>query len=83
MKKLQKQLKTAKKIQQLLADNPEMLEQLALSSGNNKKSKTKTRVEDDDDLPSDKTAGKLSGIKVTIKRDTPPRSRRRSRSRSR
>ena len=38
MKKLQKQLKTAKKIQQLLAENPEML-QLALSGDKKRKKK--------------------------------------------
>ena len=68
MKKLQKQLKTAKKIQQLLADNPEVL-QLALSGKT--KSKKKTRdgdaVEEDDDLAGNSNSHSGKGMRESIK----------------
>ena len=69
MKKLQKQLKTAKKIQQLLADNPEVL-QLALSGKT--KSKKKTRdgdavEEEDDDLAGNSNSHSGKGMRESIK----------------
>ena len=99
VKKLQKKLKTAKKIQQLLADDPGLLQALALSGGgggggaggvsggSSKKPKKKSTpsVDGDDDLAENSNAKGMRGsIKVTVRNDSPPPSSRgRRRSRSR
>ena len=99
MKKLQKKLKTAKKIQQLLADDPGLLQALALSGGgagggaggsgggSSKKPKKKSTpsIDGDDDLAENSNAkGMRESIKVTVRNDSPPPpSRGRRRSRSR
>ena len=96
VKKLQKKLKTAKKIQQLLADDPGLLQALALSGGGSggggggggggsKKPKKKSTPSDgDDDLAENSNAkGMRENIKVTVRNDSPPPTRGRRRSRSR